>query len=53
MLTASGDTPHEARSAQLAAGLPNATMRVLPGVSHLMPLEDPELVAATIDEFIT
>ena len=45
-------TPHRARSAQLAAGLPHATMRVLPGVGHLMPLEDPTLVAATIAEFV-
>ena len=46
------NTPHRARSAQLAAWLPHAEIRVLPGVSHAMPLEDPPLVAATIEQFV-
>jgi pimeloyl-ACP methyl ester carboxylesterase len=45
-------TPHRARSAQLASWLPDAETRTLPGVSHLMPLEDPGLVAETVREFV-
>jgi pimeloyl-ACP methyl ester carboxylesterase len=45
-------TPHRARSAQLAGWLPISETRILPGVSHLMPLEDPELVAESIREFV-
>jgi pimeloyl-ACP methyl ester carboxylesterase len=44
-------TPHCARSAQLAAGLPHAQTRILAGLSHLMPLEDPKLIARTIGDF--
>jgi pimeloyl-ACP methyl ester carboxylesterase len=46
-------TPHRARSAHLAAGLPNAETVVLSGVSHIMPLEKPELIANTITEFVS
>jgi pimeloyl-ACP methyl ester carboxylesterase len=34
------------------AWLPHAEIRVLPGVSHAMPLENPPLVAAAIEEFV-
>ncbi|GHJ37501.1 alpha/beta fold hydrolase [Streptomyces sp. TS71-3] len=46
-------TPHRARSAQLAASLPDSETRVLPGVSHAMPLEDPPLITRTIEEFVS
>ncbi|MFI5632517.1 alpha/beta fold hydrolase [Streptomyces sp. NPDC051664] len=45
-------TPHRARSAQLASWLPHSETRVLPGVSHAMPLEDPALIAGTVEEFV-
>lgn len=44
-------TGYRARAAQLAAWLPDAEIRVLPGVSHALPLEDPALIAATVAEF--
>jgi pimeloyl-ACP methyl ester carboxylesterase len=46
------NTPHAARSAQLASWLPQSETRVLPGLSHALPLEDPALIAATIKEFV-
>lgn len=46
------NTPHRVRSAQLASWLPDSETRVLPGVSHAMPLEDPALVAGTVEEFV-
>ncbi|MEU3187833.1 alpha/beta hydrolase [Streptomyces sp. NPDC006923] len=46
------NTPHAARSAQLASWLRHSETRVLPGLSHALPLEDPTLIAATIKEFI-
>lgn len=45
-------TPHRARSAQLASWLPDSETLALPGVGHLMPLEDPTLVAETIRGFV-
>ncbi|MCF3964143.1 alpha/beta fold hydrolase [Streptomyces fuscigenes] len=44
-------TPHRARSAHLARGIPQAETAVLPGVSHSLPMEDPDLVARTITAF--
>jgi pimeloyl-ACP methyl ester carboxylesterase len=46
-------TPHRGRGAQLASWLPDAETRTLPGVSHLMPLEDPTLVAETVRDFVS
>lgn len=46
-------TPHRARSALLASWLPDSETRVLPGVSHAMPLEDPALIAETVRQFAT
>lgn len=45
-------TPHRARSAQLDSWLSNSEIRVLPGLSHAMPLEDPDLVARIVGEFV-
>jgi pimeloyl-ACP methyl ester carboxylesterase len=36
----------------LAAGLPRAELRVIPGAGHLTPLEAPEAVAAAISELL-
>lgn len=47
------NTPHRARSAQLAGWLPRSQTRVLPGVTHSMPLENPALLARTVEEFVT
>lgn len=47
------NTPHRARSAQLAASLPHSETLILPGVTHLMPLENPKLVAQTINDFVS
>ena len=38
--------------ADLQAGLPNAELAVVPGTSHMMMLERPDLVAAAIDAFV-
>ena len=51
----SGDrlgTPHRARAAHIAAHLPHAKTRVLDGLTHAMPLEDPVLIARLIAEFL-
>jgi pimeloyl-ACP methyl ester carboxylesterase len=45
-------TPHRARAAHIAAHLPHAKTRVLDGLTHAMPLEDPVLVACLIAEFL-
>lgn len=44
-------TPHRARAAHIAVHLPHAETRILEGLSHAMPLEDPTLVARIIGEF--
>ncbi|MFI1092803.1 alpha/beta fold hydrolase [Streptomyces sp. NPDC020917] len=45
-------TGYRARAAQLASWLPHAERRLLPGLSHAAPLEDPAAVASTIEEFV-
>ncbi|MEU3986677.1 alpha/beta hydrolase [Streptomyces sp. NPDC026672] len=45
-------TPHRARSAQLASWLPRSETRIVPGVSHAMPLERPRLIAEVVEEFL-
>ncbi|MEU1624925.1 alpha/beta hydrolase [Streptomyces sp. NPDC020096] len=47
------NTAHRARSARIAALLSHSETRLLPGVSHAMPLEDPTLIARTIGDFVT
>ncbi|MFG1811598.1 alpha/beta fold hydrolase [Streptomyces sp. NPDC049040] len=44
-------TAYRARGAQLASWLPDSETRVLRGVSHASPLEDPASVAAAVEEF--
>jgi pimeloyl-ACP methyl ester carboxylesterase len=44
-------TPHRARAAHIAAHLPHADTRVLEGLTHAMPLENPALIARVIGEF--
>jgi pimeloyl-ACP methyl ester carboxylesterase len=41
-----------ARSRELAAGLPNAELIVVPEAGHLSPLEQPEVVSETIRDFL-
>ena len=40
-------------AAYLAATLPNATLAILPGVSHFAPLQRPELFNAEVKAFLT
>ncbi|WP_329453840.1 alpha/beta fold hydrolase [Streptomyces sp. NBC_01497] len=47
------NTPHRARAAHLARYIPDTESAVLPGVSHSLPLEDPDLVARTITDFVS
>ncbi|MFD3519103.1 alpha/beta fold hydrolase [Streptomyces sp. NPDC058653] len=47
------NTPHRARAAYLAQHIPHTESTVLPGVSHSLPLENPDLVARTITDFIS
>jgi pimeloyl-ACP methyl ester carboxylesterase len=35
----------------LAARIPGAQVRILPGVGHLLPIEDPEATASALTEF--
>jgi pimeloyl-ACP methyl ester carboxylesterase len=42
-----------ARSAALAAGLPDGRLEILPGAAHGVAVERPEDVAALIDRFVT
>ncbi|MEV6012374.1 alpha/beta hydrolase [Streptomyces sp. NPDC051976] len=44
-------TAYRARGAQLASWLPDSELRLLPGLSHALPLEDPAVVATTVAEF--
>jgi pimeloyl-ACP methyl ester carboxylesterase len=46
------NSPYRARNAALLQRLPQATRLSLPGVSHVMPLENPSLVARTVVDFI-
>ena len=39
-------------SHELAAGLPNARLTVLPGCAHVPPLQSPELFLAAIEGFL-
>ena len=39
-------------SALIYGGIPNAQLAILPGASHLVPLEKPELVGALIGDFL-
>jgi pimeloyl-ACP methyl ester carboxylesterase len=38
---------------ELKASIPVSRIKVVPGVGHWMPLEDPDAVAAAILEFLT
>jgi pimeloyl-ACP methyl ester carboxylesterase len=46
------NSPYRARNAALARRLPHSERLTVPGVSHAMPLENPELIAMTIVDFI-
>jgi 3-oxoadipate enol-lactonase len=39
-------------SHELAAGLPDARLMVLPGCAHVPPLQSPELFLNSIEEFL-
>ena len=47
------DFPHiQARCRHLAATIPKATLRMLPGLAHLPSLENPDAVAGPLAEFL-
>lgn len=37
---------------RMASKLPNATVKILPGVGHIFPIEDPEATVGAITEFL-
>jgi pimeloyl-ACP methyl ester carboxylesterase len=46
------NSPYRARNAALARRLPHAECLTVPGVSHVMPLENPALIAQSILDFV-
>lgn len=46
------DRPNIGASRELAAGIPGAELRIIPGANHFWNLQQPELFNETISRFI-
>ena len=52
VLRGARDRANASPSAQVAAGISHAELRVIPGAHHLWNLEQPELFSRTVDDFV-
>lgn len=52
VLCGARDRPNIPGSRELAAGIPGAELRIIPGANHLWNLQQPELFNQTVDRFV-
>jgi 3-oxoadipate enol-lactonase len=52
VLCGARDRPNIAASRELAAGIPGAELRIVPGANHFWNLQQPELVNQTVSQFV-
>ncbi|MGP4002677.1 alpha/beta fold hydrolase [Streptomyces sp. 8N706] len=52
VLNGAKDQSNLSGAREIAAGVPGATMRIIPGAGHLWNLEQPGLFSRTVDEFV-
>lgn len=53
LVYADDDCIHLAHSVELYDGLPNAQLAIVPGASHLVVVEQPDVIGSLIEDFVT